>query len=59
VSNSSAGGIGGSGGHGLGGGIGGDGGNGEGPQFNVSGAENWNVTVYGGKSLQYIAKSCS
>ncbi|KAJ7814898.1 hypothetical protein B0H14DRAFT_3149270 [Mycena olivaceomarginata] len=41
------GGIGGSGGHGLGGGIGGDGGNGEGPQFNVSGAENWNVTVYG------------
>jgi hypothetical protein len=39
--------------------MGGDGGNGEGPQFNVSGAENWNVTVYGGKSLQYTVKGYS
>ncbi|KAJ7875324.1 Alpha/Beta hydrolase protein [Mycena olivaceomarginata] len=41
------GGIGGQGGPGLNGGVGGAGGRAEGPQFNVSGAENWNVSVYG------------
>ncbi|KAJ7292091.1 P-loop containing nucleoside triphosphate hydrolase protein [Mycena rebaudengoi] len=44
---------------GIGGGIGGDGGNGEGPQFNVSGAENWNVTVYGDLRVNPEAKSQS
>ncbi|KAJ6452195.1 P-loop containing nucleoside triphosphate hydrolase protein [Mycena sanguinolenta] len=41
------GGIGGLGGLGVQGGIGGAGGNAEGPQFNVSGARNWNVPVNG------------
>jgi hypothetical protein len=51
VSNSSTGGIRGSGGLGVRGGISGAGGNAEGPQFNVSGARNWNVTVHGGRSF--------
>ncbi|KAJ7209090.1 P-loop containing nucleoside triphosphate hydrolase protein [Mycena rebaudengoi] len=49
------GGIGGQGG--SGGGIGGSGGNGEGPQFNVSGAENWNVTVNGVLHVNQEARS--
>ncbi|KAJ7291978.1 hypothetical protein C8J57DRAFT_1274319 [Mycena rebaudengoi] len=44
---------------GIGGSMGGDGGNGEGPQFNVSGAENWNVTVYGDLHVSPEAKSQS
>jgi hypothetical protein len=44
---------------GPGGHVGGAGGNAEGPQFTVSGAENWNVYVAGGKLLQYTAESCS
>ncbi|KAJ7264175.1 P-loop containing nucleoside triphosphate hydrolase protein [Mycena rebaudengoi] len=51
------GGIGGPGG--IGGSIGGGGGNGEGPQFNVSHAENWNVTVYGDLCVNPEAKSQS
>jgi hypothetical protein len=51
LSNSSAGGIGGSGGPSIGGGTGGAGGNAEGPQFNMSGANIGSLAVHGGKSL--------
>jgi hypothetical protein len=50
--------VAGTGGQGGQGAVGGAGGNAEGPHFTMLSAENWNVTIKGGKLLQYTVESC-